>query len=64
MIGAYLANKPTGSALVYLVVAAILFGLAVLAAGVTATGRNGTAVAAWRALVAGGLVALVLAFLA
>lgn len=63
-VASYLANKPAGATLVYLIVAVVLFALAIAAAALTATGRaNGTAVAAWRALIAGGLGALVLAFL-
>ena len=49
----YLANKPQGAPLVYLIMAATIFGLATIFAGWT---RD-----IWRALVSAGLVLLVLA---
>jgi hypothetical protein len=63
MLGAYLANRPTGQPAVYLIVAVVLFALALVAAGLMAAGRNGAVTAAYRALVAGGLGCLALALL-
>jgi cytochrome b len=51
----YLANKPAGAVLVYLIVAAVLFGVAGMLA---AYARD-----LWRSIICAGLVALTLAFL-
>jgi vacuolar-type H+-ATPase subunit I/STV1 len=51
----YLANKPAGADLVYLIVAAVLFGVAAIVAGMARE--------LYRGLVSLGLLGLVLAFL-
>ena len=65
MLAAYLANRPTGEPAVFLIIAVVFFALSLAAAGITATTghTNATIVAAWRALISGGLGCLALALL-
>lgn len=63
MFGAYLANKPTGAPEVYLIVAVVMFSLALILAGVGLSGKNGAIAALERMTTCAGLGALALALL-
>jgi hypothetical protein len=59
----YLANKPAGAVLVYLIVAVVLCAVAIVVASWTGRVASAPLVALWRALLAGALGFTILAFL-
>lgn len=60
LLASYLVNKPSGQPLVYLIIAAVLFVLAAIAA---ARVRQLTLLDIYRALIATGLALVVIALL-